>query len=109
MPVQVELRALGGTPVGRNLGKFPDDKGFDVGVPGLFILEVRANISNVGISQADNLTCIAGVSENFLVTGEAGIENDFTTAARDGARGAAVKDPPVFQRQGGGSVRNFRQ
>jgi hypothetical protein len=63
----------------------------------------------VGISQADNLTRIAGVGENFLVTGEAGIKNDFAAAARDGARGAAVKDAPVFQRECRGSVRNFRQ
>jgi hypothetical protein len=44
-----------------------------------------------------------------LISGEAGIENDFATAARDGARRAAVKDAPVFQRENRGSVLNFRQ
>ena len=61
------------------------------------------------ISQADDLPGVAGVSENFLVSGEAGIENDFTAAARDRARCAAVKDAPVFQRERRRSVLNFDQ
>ena len=61
------------------------------------------------ISQANNLAGVAGVGENFLVTGEAGVENDFAAAARDGARRAAVKDAPVFQREYRGSVLNFGQ
>jgi hypothetical protein len=52
---------------------------------------------------------IAWVGENFLITSEAGIENDFAAAARDGAGRAAVKNAPVFQRESGGSVRNFGQ
>jgi hypothetical protein len=63
----------------------------------------------VRICQADDLSRIAGVGENFLVTGEAGIENDFAAAARDRACRAAVKDAPVFQRENRGSVLNFGQ
>jgi hypothetical protein len=63
----------------------------------------------VRVRQANNLTGVAGIGENFLVTGEAGIENNFAAAARDGARRAAVKNAPVFQREDGGSVRNFGQ
>ena len=61
------------------------------------------------IGQADDLTGIAGVGENFLVTGEAGIENNFAAAARDCARSAAVKNAPVFEGESGGSVLNFGQ
>ncbi len=63
----------------------------------------------MGIGEADNLARIAGVGEDFLITGEAGIENDFAAAARDRARGTAVKNAPVFQRERRGSVRNFGQ
>jgi len=63
----------------------------------------------VRVREADNLSGITGVGENFLVTGEAGIENDFSAAARDRARCAAVKDAPVFQREDRGSVLNFAQ
>jgi hypothetical protein len=107
--VQVKLRALRGSPVGRNLGKLPDDERFDVWPPGLLIFKIGADVADVRIGEADNLSRIAGIGENFLVTGEAGIENDFAAPARDRARGAAVKDAPVFQREGRGSVRNFRQ
>ena len=61
------------------------------------------------VSEADDLPGIAGVGENFLISGEAGIENDFAAAARDCAGRAAVKDAPVFQRERRGSVRNFGQ
>jgi hypothetical protein len=63
----------------------------------------------VRIRETDNLPGIAGISENFLVTGEAGIKNDFSAAARNRARRAAVKDAPVFQREDRGSVLNFGQ
>ena len=107
--IQIELRALRRPPVRRNLREFPNDQRFDVGVPGLFILEIRADVADVRISQADNLARIAWIGENFLISGEAGIENDFAAAARDGAARAAVKDAPVFQRERRRSVRNFRQ
>jgi len=61
------------------------------------------------ISQTDDLPGIAGVGEHFLITGEAGIENNFAAAARDRACRAAVKDAPVFQREYRGSVLNFGQ
>jgi hypothetical protein len=61
------------------------------------------------VCQANDLTGVAGVSENFLITGEAGIENDFAAAARNGARRTAVKYAPVFQSESGGSVLNFGQ
>jgi hypothetical protein len=63
----------------------------------------------VGIGQANNLPGIAGISENFLVTGEAGIENDFAAAARDRARRAATKYAPVLERQCCGTMQNFGQ
>jgi len=52
---------------------------------------------------------IAGIGKDFLITGKAGIENDFAAAARNRARRAAVKDAPVFQRENRGSVLNFGQ
>jgi predicted Rdx family selenoprotein len=61
------------------------------------------------VRQANNLSRIAWISENFLVTGEAGIENDFAAPARNGAGSAAVKDAPVFERQRGRAMRNFGQ
>jgi hypothetical protein len=53
----------------------------------------------VRVSKANNLAGIAGVGENFLVTGEAGIENDFSAVARASASRAALKYSSVFQRE----------
>ena len=61
------------------------------------------------ICETNNLARIAWVSENFLVTGKAGIENDFAAAARNRARRSAVKDAPVIQRECRGSVLNLGQ
>jgi hypothetical protein len=41
---------------------------------------------------------VAGIGENFLIAGEAGIENDFSAAARDRASRAAIKYAPVLER-----------
>lgn len=78
-------------------------------MPGFFIIEIGADISNVRIGETDNLPGVTGVGEDFLVAGEAGVENDFAAAARDCAGRAAVKYAPVFQRKCGGSMLDFRQ
>jgi len=107
--IQIKLRGFRGAPVGADLRKFAHHQRFDVGLLGLFILEVRANIPDVRVREADNLPGVTGVGEYFLISGEAGIENDFAAPARDRAGRAAVKYAPVFQRENRGSVRNFRQ
>ena len=61
------------------------------------------------VSEADNLPRVTWVGEYFLISGEAGIKNDFAAAARDRAGRAAIKYAPVFQRENRRSVRNFRQ
>jgi len=63
----------------------------------------------VRIRQADNLSGITGIRENFLITGEAGIENDFAAAARYRAGRAAIKYAPVLERQSCGTMQNFGQ
>jgi hypothetical protein len=63
----------------------------------------------VRISETDDLSRIAGIGENFLVTGKAGIENDFAAAARDSAGRATIKYAPVFERECGRSGMNVRQ
>ena len=107
--VQIELRGFRGAPVGSDLRKLAHHQRFDVGPRGFLIVEICAHVSDVRIRQADDLPGIAGIGENFLIAGEAGIENDFAAAARDGAGRAAVKYAPVFEREDGRSVLNFRQ
>ncbi len=109
MAVQIQLRGLRRSPIGRNLRKFTHDQRLDVRSRRFLVFEVGADISDVGIGQTHNLPGVAGIGENFLVTGEASIENDFAAAARDRTRRAAVKEAPVFQREYRGSVLHFGQ
>ena len=61
------------------------------------------------IGEANGLAGVTGVGENFLVSGEAGVKNDFAAPARDRAGRTAVKYAPVFQRENGGPMLNFVQ
>ena len=109
MTVQIKMRRFSRTPVRCNLRKFAHHQRFDVRPAGFFIIEIRADISYVRIGQADNLSGVAGIGENFLVTGEAGIENNFAAAARNRAGRTAVKYAPVLERQSCGTMQNFGQ
>jgi hypothetical protein len=91
------------------LRKLANDERFNVRARSFLVIKVGANISNMGIREADNLSSVTGVGEYFLITGEAGIKNDFSAAARDGAGCAAVKYAPVFERECRRSVLNFVQ
>jgi hypothetical protein len=48
------------------------------------------------------LSSVTWIGKNFLISGEAGIENSFSTAAGFSTRGASNKNTPVFQRKRGG-------
>ena len=67
-----------------------------------FVIRIRADVSNVGIGKTNNLASVTWIGENFLISGEAGVENSFSTAAGLRTRGASNKNTPVFQRKRGG-------
>jgi hypothetical protein len=56
----------------------------------------------VRVGEADNLSGITWIGEDFLISGEAGIENSFPATAGFCPRGASNKNSPVFQRKRGG-------
>ena len=64
---------------------------------GLLVIKVRSHISDVRIRQADNLPRVARVCEDFLVSGEAGVENNFAAAPGVCPRGASLKNSSVFE------------
>jgi hypothetical protein len=91
------------------LRKLPHDQRFDVRTRGFFVIKIGTNISDVRIGEADDLSGVTWVGENFLISGKAGIKNDFAAAARDRAGCTAVKYAPVFERKNRGAVWNFVQ
>ena len=109
VPVQIQLRRLCRPPARAHLRKFADDQRLDVRPRRFLIIEIRANVPNVRIGQANDLPGITWIGEDFLVSREAGIENYFAAPARDRAGRAAVKYAPVFERKCSRSMQSFRQ
>ena len=100
--LQIRLHRFFRTPIRRQAREFTHNERLDVRTRSFFIVRVGAHISDVGISHANNLSCVAWIGENFLVSGEAGIENDFASAAGLGSRAAAIENSPVLKRKHGG-------
>ena len=103
------MRRFRRTPVRCDVGKLPHHQRFDVRPSGFFVVEVRANVADVWIGQTDNLARIAWVGENFLISSEAGIENNFAATTGDRAGCPAIKDAPVLQRENCGSMQKLAQ
>ena len=97
--LKIRLRRLARAPIRGYLREIADDQSFDVRARRFLIVEIRADISYVRVSEADNLAGITGVCENFLVAGKAGIKNNFAAAAATCARRAASKYSSVFERE----------
>jgi hypothetical protein len=53
----------------------------------------------VGVRQADNLSRVTRIGENFLISGEAGVKNHFAAAPGGCSRRAAMKNAPIFERK----------
>jgi hypothetical protein len=53
--VEIELSRLYRAPVRGNLGELANDERLNVGPRGLFIIEIGADVADVGISKANNL------------------------------------------------------
>jgi len=75
----------------------------------LFIIDIRSNVPNVRISQADNLAGVTWIGENFLISGEAGVENDFAATPRNRSRCAPMKNAPILERKNSLPCFCFRQ
>ena len=99
MACQVLLRRFARAPIGSQRRKLAHYESFDVRFRRFLVIKICADVPNVRISEADNLAGITGIGENFLVTREAGVKNNFSAAARASAGRAAVKYASVFQRE----------
>ena len=109
MPHQIVLRGFARAPVGSDGGEFANDERLDVRVRGFLIIGIGPDVANVRISQADNLARVTWIGENFLISGEAGVKNDFAAPPGDRSRGAAMKNAPVFERKNSLPSFCFRQ
>jgi hypothetical protein len=101
---KIGLRGFLGAIVRGDPGKFADDQRLNVRMRGFFVLGICAGVSDMRVGEADDLASVTRVSKNLLITGEAGIENDFATAAGFRSGGAACKNASVFERKVSGQT-----
>src|SRR5215469_6406852 len=97
--LKVFLGHLLRAPVRTDARELAYDQPFDPRTRGLVIFLVGAIISDLGIRQNDDLSGVGRVSENFLVSGDGSIKNDFAVAFAFGAVAFASEDSTVFQRK----------
>ena len=84
-------------PVAHEGRDFADDETFDVGAAGFAIGLVGAVVTDLRIRENDDLAGVRRVSEDFLIAGDGGIENDFAGALGSRAKTNAFKNRAVFQ------------
>ena len=63
------------------------------------IFRIDAIIAYEGVGHNDHLTAIGRIGENFLITGHAGVENDFALDFAARAKACARKYFSIGQRQ----------
>ncbi len=75
----------------------------------LDILRIDTLIADVRVRQSDDLLAIAGVSEDFLVAGERGVEHHFADCGACCSDRVADKDRAVCERQDGGRESSLKR
>jgi hypothetical protein len=78
-----------------------DDESGRVHARGFGVLVVDADVADMRVRQRDDLPAVARVGQDFLVTGQRGIENDLADAAAGGADRNAGEDRTVGEHEQG--------
>ncbi|MNY06805.1 hypothetical protein D3C86_1395780 [compost metagenome] len=82
-----------------------DDQAGGMDFRGFDVLTIHPDIADMRIRQRDDLPGIARVGEDFLVTGDSGVEHHFADGMAGSADGIATKDRAVCKRENGGRKR----
>jgi hypothetical protein len=86
-------------PVRAHAREFAYDQALDPRARGFVVFLVGPVISDFRIRQDDNLPLVVWIGENFLVSSDGSIKNDFAVAFAFGAVAFASEDSAVFQRK----------
>src|SRR5579864_2838639 len=95
--LKILLSDLLRAPVRAHLRELAHDQPLNIGIGGLVVFRIGAVISDFRSGQNNNLSGIGRVGENFLVTSDGSIKNDFPVAFAFGAVTFASKDAPIFE------------
>ena len=88
-----------GAPVAGDVRELADDEAFDMGPGGFVIGDAGAVIADLRVGENDDLPGIGGIGEDFLISGDRGIEDDFAGPFGGRTKTPALEDGAVFQSQ----------
>ena len=97
--LQELLAVLAAAPVAGNRAELTNHQAFNVRTRRFVVVGVGAVVADLRIGQNNNLAGIGGVGEDFLLTGDGSIENNFPVTFAFGAVAFAAEDAPIFQRK----------
>ncbi len=97
--LQILFRDLLRAPVGADPRELAHDQALDVGTRGFVVVGVGAVIADFRIGEDYDLAGVGGVGENFLVSGDRGVKNNFPVTFTFSSVAFAAEDPAIFQRK----------
>ena len=97
MMFEIFFRHLLRTPIRAHARELPHDQALNIRTRRFAVFSVGAVVSNLRICENDNLPGIGRVSENFLISGQGSIKNDFAVAFALCAVAFASEDAAIFE------------
>ena len=88
---------FGRSPIGWDLAGFPHDEAGRLQSVGLEVVVVDPVVADQRIGQEDNLARVAGIGEDLLIAGHAGVENNLADSFAFSAERLAFIDGSVTQ------------
>ena len=102
LALQVGVERHARAEIGHAQRQVLDDQTGGIDFGGFDVLGVDAVAADVRISQRDDLPAVARIGENFLVTGERGVEHKLANGDPVGADGTALKDRAICKGEDSG-------
>jgi len=92
---QIDVKALGRAPVTREARQIADHESRGLDLFRFLVDRVDASVADMRIGQRDDLARVGGIGQDFLITGDRGVEHDFADGFafrtdRDAAEDRAV-------------------
>src|SRR5277367_6828663 len=84
-------------PIARKRRKLAHHQTFDIRLGGFAVRCVRAIVTDLRVGEDYDLAGVGRVREHFLITGDRGIENDFTRTFDRRTKTVSLEDCTVFQ------------
>src|SRR5690606_38489093 len=92
---EVLIQRLLAAPVTGQQRQIANDQAGSPDTIGLGVFRRGAGVADMGISQGDDLLCVGGIGEDFLIAGHGGVEHDLADGLPIGTDGFTAKNAAI--------------